>query len=682
MRAVTYRNGHILIPCSGGVTTLACTNGAFDVFGASLENTNSVRTIYKRPGGGLFVGSYLYNFVEFDEVSGTSKKRSDYLISCILPWQKDSLLVGMEGGGLWWYLPSGNRHLSLFRKGADSEVDRMIICVTRQSDTSFWAGTSQGAYLLNPYSGQILKSVAIDHGRLLSHLRVYDILKVGSACFFATHSGLFKYDMRNKTLVKLLTGMDGNVADSYFTCLELANNQVWAGTEGNGLLVLDTAGMLVRKITTAEGLAGNVIFSNPVCKSNLFVGTRTGLSIIDTYSGKISNYSSEYYLPANEFNRSACFVNGDTVYMGTINGLIRIDIKRLQQQQATVATGVCFSKFTFSNGSTNTSDYTVPYRKDLSLTIPPDATNFSIGFGGLSEMANGLTLYYRLDADDGWQEIGQRREVTFIDISPNKYTMQIAARLPDGKWMENMLSLPITVQPHFYQTWWWKTLLFAVALALIWLGIKYRERALRKEEQLRSRIAGDLHDEVGSALTRIFVQAGMLITNKGAAPPPAAALQQIASSSQEALSSMSDMVWSIDAHYDNAADMVDRIRDYIARLREELDCHCSFQVSGNYEKLRLSQVFRQNILLIFKEATNNAIKYGVDKTVAINLVLDEHLLLLEVMNELPATALAENTVQGGHGMKSMQLRADKIGARLSIDQTATTFTVRLKGKPS
>lgn len=678
LRSIRYKNGHILIPIKGGIATVSNTSKAFDVFDASMENANSIRSIYKEPGGHLLIGSYLHPFYQFDEASSTSINRSEGMVTCMLPWHKDTLLVSKNG--LNWHLPATNQLVTLY--GFTSMlVSPFINCLTRETDTSVWVGSITGFYLINPYTRHTLQSGVPEGGQRSQQSGVYDILKVGTSRFFATRKGLFKYNVLTKSWTKLLTSAGGNYASSYFTCLRLVNNQVWAGTVGNGMLVLDTAGNLLRKISTAEGLAGNIIFSNPLCKNYLFVGTRTGLSIINLQSGKISNYSSEYYLPANEFNRSAWYVNGDTVYMGTINGFIRIDIKRLQHQQAEAAPGICFSSLTYSTGSTSQSDYTLPYRKNIPLTIPPEASNFSISFGAISEMATGLKLYYRLSADGPWQEIGQRREITFVNIAPDNYTMQIAARMPDGRWMENILTLPITVQPHFYQTWWWKGLLLVAALGLIWLGIKYREQNILKEQKLRSRIAGDLHDEVGSALTRIYFQAGMLTTVDEKAAPPTAALQQIASSSQEALSSMSDMVWSIEANHDNAPDMVDRIRDYIARLQDELDCHCTFNVSGNYERLRLSQVVRQNILLILKEAMNNALKYGSNKTVAVQLSLNENMLLLEVMNKLAVTGIRENTVQGGHGMKSMQLRADKIKAKLSITRTSEEFMVQLQVKP-
>jgi ligand-binding sensor domain-containing protein/two-component sensor histidine kinase len=682
LRAMNYKNGHILIPVKGGIATVSYTSKAFDMLDASMENENSIRTIYKEPGGRMLIGSYLYGFYKFDEDFSTSTNRSEILVSCLVPWQKDTLLTGTEGGGLRWYLPATNRLISLSGTAASRQVNPFVNCLTRESDTSVWVGTNGGVHLINPYTGRILQSSMPEGDPPSPQSMVFDILKVRTSRFFATREGLFKYNVLNKSWTKLLASTAGNYANSYFTCLQLAHDQIWAGTVGNGMLVLDTAGNLLRKITKADGLAGNIIFSNPVFQNYLLVGTRTGLSIINLRSGKISNYSSEYYLPADEFNRSAWYINGDTAYMGTINGFIRLSSKQLHQQQDKVAPGICLSGFTYFNGSGSHSDYTLPYRNDLSLTIPPEVNNFSIALGGLSEMAEGLQLYYRMNKYGPWQAIGQRREITFVNIAPDDYTMQIAARFPDGLWRENLLTLPIKVKPHFYQTWWWKTFLFSAAIVLIWLGVKYREKTLRKEEQLRSRIAGDLHDEVGSALTRIYFQAGMLTTTEGkAAASSTAALQQIASSSHEALSSMSDMVWSIDANYDNAPDMVDRIRDYIVRLQDELDCQCTFIVSGSYEHKRLSQVLRQNILLIFKEAINNAIKYGRNKTVAVNLSLNDNELVLKITNHLPDSGIAEHTVQGGHGMKSMQLRADKIKAKLSITNTGDEFVVQLQAKP-
>ncbi len=680
-RKVLYNNGQIYTPTHKGIGVISYLDNPFQISQSNLQNINSIRTIYKAENGLLYIGSYKEKFLRLNEATSEKKQLSNELISCLIPWRDDTLLAGIELGFPQWYIPATNQLVPVFKSDLppkNANINKNILCLRQENDTLVWAGVYGGCYLFNPVKGTIVKTIRTNEDSLLQQLNVDDILKVNNNRFFATTEGIFKYNISSGLMYKLFTNTDNSYTNGWYSCLRLVGSQIWAGSHGNGIVVFDTSGALRKKITTNEGLAGNIVFSLPASGPFVLAGTINGLSVIDTRSGAIRNYSSSYNLPANEFNRSAWFVNGDTVYMGTVNGIIRFCVSQLQQYTAQSGPLIKFLSFSINNGSHTFYDYTVGYSPHPLLAIPAGTKSFSFSFGGLDDVVSELDLFYRFGNDGTWQQMGQRREITFVNMEPGNYTLQIAARLPDGQWTGNLLTIPLDVQPLFYQTIWFKLILAVLSSGLIGLGIKYRERNLRKEQQLRSRIAGDLHDEVGSALTRIYFQAGMLSAREDAVTGvPTSALQKIADSSQEALSSMSDMVWSIDSHYDNAADMIGRMKDYIARLQEEMECRCQFEVTGNTEKKPLTQTARQNIFLIFKEAVNNAIKYGTDKKIIVQVNITDRLFILIVKNTLPQQ-LGATLAQGGHGLQGMKLRAGKVKATFSAIASAGEFIVCLK----
>ena len=94
---------------------------------------------------------------------------------------------------------------------------------------------------------------------------------------------------------------------------------------------------------------------------------------------------------------------------------------------------------------------------------------------------------------------------------------------------------------------------------LLW---RYRRREALRQEALRTRIAADLHDEVGSMLTQISMQSTLLREGRYAPAQQQAYLDQMAEASRRAARQMSDAVWSIDARYDSAASLLDRLRDH------------------------------------------------------------------------------------------------------------------------
>lgn len=682
-RRLRSKNKQVIISTDRGIASVSYIDNPFSVSLTGIENINSVRTIFKNADSGLYVASYQEKLILLNELTNVKKTLSEKMVSCVIPWGKDSLLAGTEGGNPQWYAIRTNLFSPVLKTDPTvaEKVNNFIQCLCRENDTSVWVGTYQGCYLLNPLNGHILEARMGTNEKLLQQLNIYDILKIGPYRFFATSGGIFKYSSINRSLQKLFSAENQLLSDAGYSSLRFAADQIWAGSLGNGILVFDTSGQIKKKITVAEGLASNVVFSLPASGDYLLAGTSNGLSLINISSGDIHNYSSSQYLPSNEFNRSAWFVKADTVYMGTVNGLIRFKVQQLLQASKKEP-HINFSYLAIGNGDQTLYNYTVGYQNTGPLIIPAGTNYFSIGMGGTDDATAELDLYYRFSNGNTWQGIGQQREISFVNLAPGKYTVQVAGRQPDGQWIDHLLNIPVVLKPTFYQTVWFKAILVLIGAVLVWLGVRYREKNLRKEHQLRNRIAADLHDEVGSALTRIYFQAGMLAADADVSsnkPVLQESLQQIAVGSQEALASMSDMVWSIDARYDNVADMVARMKDHVVRLQNELECHINLSVSGNHENWPMAQMVRQNILLIFKEAVNNAIKYGYGKAVNISVAFEDSHFALTVVNQIQHDN-HRPTIQGGHGLQHMQLRAEKIKGELCIQKNGDTFALHLSIK--
>src|SRR5690606_4178254 len=218
------------------------------------------------------------------------------------------------------------------------------------------------------------------------------------------------------------------------------------------------------------------------------------------------------------------------------------------------------------------------------------------------------------------------------------------------------------------------------ALALSGLWYRSRIEKVRREQAIRNRIAADLHDEVGSSLTRIFFQADMLSASHRIDERYNKQIAQIADTSKQALITMSDMVWSIDSRFDTMKELVIRMKDYLYKLREELDFSYRFEEQGDVESGRISQTVRQNLFLIFKEALTNAIKYSDDSEITIRLDLAQ-VIRLEVSN---ACAVGNGQVtdqQGGPGLENMRQRAVQMGGELVCTSEGGVFRLILVVPP-
>ena len=217
-------------------------------------------------------------------------------------------------------------------------------------------------------------------------------------------------------------------------------------------------------------------------------------------------------------------------------------------------------------------------------------------------------------------------------------------------------------------------LLLALGAGLLW---HYRRRERRRQQELRTRIAADLHDEVGSILTQISMQSTLL--REGAYPPPQqqAYLDQMAEASRRAARQMSDAVWSIDARYDSARSLLDRLRDHAHEVLSAAGLEIDFGADPNLAAASVPLATRQALYYIYKEALHNVVKHAGAQQVRVRLRRAGRGLELEIHDD--GRGLPPHLRTGGQGLANMRMRAAAVGGSATIHRLAagTGVVVRL-----
>jgi two-component system sensor histidine kinase UhpB len=210
-------------------------------------------------------------------------------------------------------------------------------------------------------------------------------------------------------------------------------------------------------------------------------------------------------------------------------------------------------------------------------------------------------------------------------------------------------------------------LLFLASLAIGWLLLN-RAKMKRKlnEQVLRNQIAGDLHDDIGSALSIIDINSRIAIAKKEDKAVVYEQLQKIQQYSSKTMDSMSDIVWSVNPRNDNLESVLVRVREFAADVCESMNIQLDFDIDEGTDRILLDAAKRKNIFLLCKEAINNAAKYSGCRrlTVAAEKKRKEG-VLISITDD--GNGFDEQTVKKGNGLNNMQTRADHLHAVLAID---------------
>jgi signal transduction histidine kinase/ligand-binding sensor domain-containing protein len=201
---------------------------------------------------------------------------------------------------------------------------------------------------------------------------------------------------------------------------------------------------------------------------------------------------------------------------------------------------------------------------------------------------------------------------------------------------------------------------------------KARTEKERELEQVRKRIATDLHDDIGSSLTQISIWSEVLRQNGNKRNGGAEALNLIAASSRELVDAMSDIVWAINPAKDHLSDLTGKMRRFAADSFTPRHLKFTFDVPDLPEDLTLGANLRRELFLIFKEAVNNIVKHAQASAVEILLTIKPGEIRLILCDD--GCGFEANGSGDGHGLPSMTERAESLGGALKIDSRRGTGT--------
>jgi len=191
-----------------------------------------------------------------------------------------------------------------------------------------------------------------------------------------------------------------------------------------------------------------------------------------------------------------------------------------------------------------------------------------------------------------------------------------------------------------------------------------RNKRLVELEKMRTRIARDLHDDMGSTLSSINIISKMALKN-AAGREITDHLERIKDNSGNMLESMSEIVWAINPGNDTLDKVILRMKDFAADILDPLSIRHTFSLEGDFAQVELDLNQRRDFYLIFKEGINNAAKYSGCKRIDVRLVKNHSAVEMQITDD--GCGFDPLTVQEGNGLNNMRERARQMGGSLQID---------------
>lgn len=611
-------------------------------------------------GGGVWVGTH---------GQGLRRIRGDKMLAWSpsdgLGSQNVRSLLQAANGDLW-IGTEGPSRLQLFKAGKFHDLKipadvRSVRALVQGVGGIIWAGTSDG-YVLRVDGTNVVNEIGVQEN---AEGRAYSV-----RCLHASQDGSLWIGYAGWGVGRLFKGQYSRVTtaqglyDDYISqILSDGHDGIWM-TGNRGLFQV----RLDELVSVAEGLSNHV--------RSIAYGTGEGLPSVQTVF---------------ENSPTAWRAVSGQLWFATRNGLLTVQPEKISGNP--LSPHVLLTEVKVDDQLVALHDSRSALRSPSSLSLvnlkspgvsvelPPRHGKIEFEFTALSfNSPENVHFRHRLkNFDTDWVEAGTQRIAKYPRLNPGAYEFEVTACNEAGVWSEDGFHLPFVVQPIFWQTWWFRVGVVLVFTASVIGVVRYfsfrrlraeldhlaRQAELQKE---RTRIARDMHDEVGSKLSRLSLLSEMAIHKTELSREACEDVSEISETARDTIRSFEEIVWAVNPKNDSLANLV----HYLCRFAEEFfegsGVPCAFELPDNIPDLELPTEVRHHVFLAAKEALNNAFKHAHANQVVVRLKLEVGSFNIEIDDDGGgcSTAAVARRAGVGNGLENIRERLQSVGGRFDM----------------
>jgi ligand-binding sensor domain-containing protein/signal transduction histidine kinase len=494
--------------------------------------------------------------------------------------------------------------------------------------------------------------------------------------WLAAHEQLGKVINGRLEIIEPTEGLPENRPRTFFVD---SRGWLWIGLRYKGVSVTKDPGAETPSFinySTTNGLASDSVWA--ITEDDLgrmYFGTGKGLDQLDLASGRIRHFNTDDGLASDIINYCLKDREGN-IWIGTTLGLSRFNprVERNVDQPAPTY---------LSRVQVAGEDLTMPETGALqlpSLELSASRNNLLIEYVALSfDGENRLHYQFKLDGvDSDWSAPTETRSINYAHLAAGSYQFLVRSINQQGS-VSEAAAFRFRILRPFWLRWWFLSLCVVLIGLAIYATHRSRVARLVELERVRTRIASDLHDDIGANLSLIAMLSDVARGNlKGDDQRMKEWFSTIATTSRDTVDAMSDIVWAVNPSRDHLRDLTQRMR----RFAEDLLCargiELEFRPPDSNRDVRVGADVRREVFLILKESVNNIASHSACTLAVIELQLERAWLVLQVRDD--GCGFDLNGDRGGNGLASMRQRAKKLGGSLDLSSAngnGTTLILRV-----
>jgi len=310
--------------------------------------------------------------------------------------------------------------------------------------------------------------------------------------------------------------------------------------------------------------------------------------------------------------------------------------------------------------------------KNRTIALNYEQDFISFDFVGLDYTNSARNQYaYMLEGfDRDWVQAGTRRYAAYTHLDGGTYTFRVKASNSDGVWNTEGASLTITISPPFWNTWWFRISAIVITAVTISVGFRVRLRHQLALERLRQRIAGDLHDDVGTELSSIVLGSQYLARTLPLKESDRTQVEKLGVIARNTHEMMRDIVWMLRSDNDTLDELIVKMREVAAHLLGEIRYTFNAPSPGESKQLQLET--KRNFFLFYKEVLNNIVRHSGATTVTISMASSDGSMELMVIDN--GRGFDQNHGSGA-GLGNLRTRAEAMKADLLIEPNPGNGTI-------